>query len=1178
MRLGEEYELVLGLGLLTWQTPSNQRVRRHLVVANATLEFEARLGKFTVRPNPDGANLRPELDMLDIEEQPARAEEAAKTGLANAEDDPWDKNCIEGVLKALVHSINTLGEYDDRLEPKTAQYSEKPIVEYSPALILRKRSIRGLTEVIKRIKKRIEDGDTIPPEFRDFAEISINDSHTHSEDKDAADIDFGGEIYFPKPFNEEQRRIIEKIRSSDGVLVQGPPGTGKSHTIANLICHLLATGKRILITAKTPRALKVLEGHLPEEIRPLCINLLGSGIEERKALESSVNSILQKNEDASLFENAQKGIQKGEDDLCRLREERAAITNRLRAIRESETHSQTIADGAYRGTAGQIARELKKDEKEYGWLTDEVPLDCEWPVSETELHELVNGLRVLTDEKKKELGQSWPRLGAIPNDQQFEFLVRQEREAAEQERDLSNGADTDFFQAISDLKEEAIHSIYDRLVQLSGEIHRIEAIPHNWIPDAIRDVSLGNCAIWRELTKVSEQTITDLRDIVEEADTTDISMPEDSNTKAVYEDALVIQNHLQSGGKLGWGPFRAEVVKPLKYIIKTVRVNGRKCNCLDNVGLLVDVLRVQIELGLAWGHWTGRSERPEGPYSLQFRTFVALTDTLRDVLSLEDKFNQCKKAFARRRIPVRPVWYEESSLQKLAQTCEYALARIRRIRAQDELKQVESSVARWTTINGTHAVTKELLEATRTRNTDGFAYTCTKIQELDRDKEFACWVEETLQTIRQVAPSLADSLSASCTNTVWDERIKMVPKAWRWAQGRTWLQVYIRKEDAPSLERRENQIEREIGKTIAHIASLKAWAFCVSRMKEGHRRHMENWRLMMSKITKSGRGKHDNWRRREAQRSLNECREAVPGWVMPLHRVWDTVDPSAGMFDVIIVDEASQCGFESIPLFYLGKKILIVGDDKQISPDSVGIPENAVHSLMDQFLYDFEFKASFGLQVSLFHHGKRLFGTQRIMLREHFRCMPEIIRFSNDLCYSDTPLIPLRQYGADRLEPIKHVYLDNGHREGDGNRVINRPEAEAVVKKIVEVCQDDKYREKTMGVIVLQGNAQGGLIERQLLESLGAEEMDRRRLICGDPYSFQGDERDIIFLSMVAAPNERIGAMARDTFERSFNVAASRARDQMWLFHSVTQNDLGDTCLRKRLLKHFEETRIQEIA
>ncbi|MFS6639219.1 hypothetical protein, partial [Staphylococcus aureus] len=67
---------------------------------------------------------------------------------------------------------------------------------------------------------------------------------------------------------------------------------------------------------------------------------------------------------------------------------------------------------------------------------------------------------------------------------------------------------------------------------------------------------------------------------------------------------------------------------------------------------------------------------------------------------------------------------------------------------------------------------------------------------------------------------------------------------------------------------------------------------------------------------------------------------------MPLHRVWDTVTPSSGMFDVVIVDEASKCGLEALPLLYLGKQILVVGDDKQISPDAVGINLESVHALM----------------------------------------------------------------------------------------------------------------------------------------------------------------------------------------------------------------------------------------
>jgi very-short-patch-repair endonuclease len=76
-----------------------------------------------------------------------------------------------------------------------------------------------------------------------------------------------------------------------------------------------------------------------------------------------------------------------------------------------------------------------------------------------------------------------------------------------------------------------------------------------------------------------------------------------------------------------------------------------------------------------------------------------------------------------------------------------------------------------------------------------------------------------------------------------------------------------------------------------------------------------------------------------------------------------------------------------------------------------------------------------------------------------------------------------------------------------------------------------------------------------------------------NPYSFQGDERDVIFLSMVAAPNQRIGTYASDADRRRFNVAASRAKEQMWLFHTPILNDLSQNCLRRRLLGFFIDPR-----
>lgn len=158
------------------------------------------------------------------------------------------------------------------------------------------------------------------------------------------------------------------------------------------------------------------------------------------------------------------------------------------------------------------------------------------------------------------------------------------------------------------------------------------------------------------------------------------------------------------------------------------------------------------------------------------------------------------------------------------------------------------------------------------------------------------------------------------------------------------------------------------------------------------------------------------------------------------------------------------------------------------------------------------------------------------------------------------------------------MFVNGGYREGSNNRTINRPEAEGIVTRIVEMCGDGRYDGKTMGVVVLQGEAQASLIENQLLERLGAEEMEHRHLVCGNPYSFQGDERDIMFLSLVAATNERIGPLTKAADERRFNVAASRARDQIILFHSVTCDDLSDSCLRRQLLDFFENTKPQQIA
>jgi hypothetical protein len=799
IRLGEEYELVLSFGLLTWKTPTGQRVCRHLIVANAFLEFEARLGKFTVRPIPDGAAVRSELDMLEIEERPARAEETANASLTEANDNPWAKDCVEGVMQALVHSISSQGEYSNTLEKKGVRASDKPVVEYAPALILRKRSAKGLTEALKKIRDSIKQGGEIPSEFADLAEIRPRyETKPEDEPHDPGDMNghLDDEIFFPKPSNDEQRRIVDRIRAASGLLVQGPPGTGKSHTIANLICHLLATGQRTLITAKTPRALQVLERLVPEELRPLCINLLGSGLEERRSLESSVGGILRKNEEWNEH-HAEQERTDSQEQLRNLREEQAKVNRRLLAIRESETHTQSVAEGSYKGTAARIAEAVNRDRGTYDWFTDAVPLNKPCPVSENNLLHLVTALRHFTPEKREELSLALPEVLPIP--ESFASLVQKEKRAAAEEKSSASGADERMVGLLSKSNPSSIEATRDALSKYRDVRRRLMASPHPWMIDALRDILGGNTSVWRELLRATNGATDEIESLVTLADSTSLVLPDNPNITVLYEDAWKLKTHMENGGKLGWGPFRAKVVKECIHIIKTVHINGRPCSALDEFSTLANVLHLRIEFEKVWGFWVGRAEKLQGPYSLQLHELKARCDAIEDALSLEELINKCRETIRHYPAIAEPVWSDEYQIDSLIASCHLALARHHKRLTTDEIQKIESLLSVVIANSNAHPVTGKILQAIRDRDVDRYSSGVGKMQSLTTERQRLQKVNEYVLKLNHHLPKLTHEMKQSPADSFWDERVQQIQRAWYWAQARYWIEDYIRQEDVPAL-------------------------------------------------------------------------------------------------------------------------------------------------------------------------------------------------------------------------------------------------------------------------------------------------------------------------------------------------------------------------------------------
>ncbi len=1168
-KLGEQYELIFCIGLLNWVTPNGHDAKRHIIVSKASLEFEPHLGKFTVKQAVDGDQIDIELDMLDVQDQPQNVRQLVEDGRKAIGANLWDRASIDPVLSSIANSLADSGQgeyHPDRIEPKQGSSTKKPSVEFAPALILRKRSMRGLELLLASMKEQIEAGKMIPNGFLDLCESL---SEKNGEQSTENSTDFGRavdeEIFFPLPANDEQRRIILTLDRQKGVLVQGPPGTGKSHTIANLICHLLATGKRVLVTAKSSRALKVLHDKLPSEIKPLCINLLGQGTEERESLEKSVTGILTRL-DRQEESNSGHRIQTLEGRIKANRKEKAAIDNKIMALRESETFTHNIANGRYSGTAAQIARDLRKNAEQYVWFTDTISPDDPLPLSQDEIKCLRRDIVGIDLETEKDLSLSLPDIEKDPEGKAVRVAFQQEAETKKKAEEGKERLNRQEGNALLHAGKEKIELLLQRLSDFTAARETIRQRPMPWIEKAVYDVLTDRDTPWKELLKLSVQHANDLHVLAAQVDAIDVSIPQDMDRKKILHDAKALKGHFESGGSEGVWIFKPKTVREHGDLIGKVKVDGLDCNTTDSLQKLINFLKVEQQLHYVWSLWSGKVERFDGPFPLQLAEIDELHEALESIINLYGKRDSTKEKLQQINGLRAPRWEDTASLNSLVEDCRVVLAQIDYLTINKKLVQLQNSLSDLATRNNSHPINGSISKAFQERETDKYCKLLEKVEELRKKSKDMSIKRQVIGKLAEKAPNLAGHLVRCNETHLWAERLDQLDKAWEWAQSSSWLDDFL-KADLDSFERHTKRLDEEIRNNLAELAAVKAWQFCFERMGEDHQRHLMSWQQSMKKLGK-GTGKHAPTHRKNAQQHLNKCKDAVPAWIMPLHRVYETVDAGAGIFDVIIVDESSQCGPEGLPLMYLGKRILVVGDDKQISPEAVGINREHVQQLMRTFLYDFTYADSFDVESSLFDHGRIRF-SNRISLREHFRCMPEIIRFSNDLCYRSDPLIPLRQYPPDRLEPLKAVYVQNGYREGTGSHVINRPEADALVDAIEKCFQDDRYQGMTMGVIVLQGEAQAYHIENQLLQRIGAEEMENRRLICGNPYSFQGDERDIIFLSMVAAPNERIGAMTKAAYQRKFNVAASRAKDQMWLFYSSTTNHLSEQCFRRRLLEHF---------
>ena len=1180
--LGESYEVVVAVGQLRWAASPSVEVNRHLVAVQTCIEFDTQKGVITVGPAAEGGKPRLEEDMLDLDERPAPdVLSALEQQVAGCDDDIWRNDQMIAALKSFVHSLDQgQGGYSDDLAP-IDRATPVPQVRWAPAIILRRRNDQGLLRVYGKILEDLKNRTDVPPGLTPLVEIGSNQRPVPQEAAAAATPAQTGapvadDLMFPLPFNDEQREIVQRLESQRGVVVQGPPGTGKSHTIANLVCHLLATGNRVLVTSHAPRALRVLKDKIPQAITNMCVVLLGNDRAALTELERSVHIITQR---LNAWNPRERGetIKELEEQLSALRNRATEVDREMRAVRESDTHRHPAMPGGYAGTLQSIAEMLRSQQGQYGWIapfiqgSEQEKLPENPGISNDEALDLLRGLRSVEAERRRDLQLELPATSDAVPPEELERLASEEKNAAaaaEQARAAAPADQPTLIPSDLDADESTLKELQEILERVLRQNAELENHRFQWVPRLARDIRSAQYEPWRvllEQTKLKLQAIRHHPDSISELEVIGMG---DLDIANVHADVELLCQHVKKGGKLrGW--FR--YVSPAKerlYIFREVRIGGKRIKSTETLKMLRAWTEVQSQLKALGLLWSDVAEAPIGAVMRRLPVWLERCSIIESAHEMHVLIQRAKDVFQRLPMIKPPVWHDAEQLQLLHKQLkvvilqkEYASKR----QAIDAL--AERAAARRSA--GVHPIARAIADGLRQRDIASYRAAHARLKELWAERENWARSEELLKKLAQPLPKLARALSDDAADLAWEERVGRLNEAWLWVKTDRWLKQQLDPKHFEYLQTERKSLQDQLQAAMVKLAAERAWHHCMTRMTPAEETYLKAWVQAIRNIG-AGTGKRANRFRKVARQTLDRCRSAIPAWIMPIHRLAETVSPGEDLFDVVIVDEASQSGPEALFLHYIAKKIIIVGDDKQIAPYNVGINRDDVELLRSRYIPDLPLTDYFDLDHSFFDQGYLRFGN-RIRLCEHFRCMPEIIQFSNNLCYSNEPLIPLRQFGDGRLEPVvvaRHVA--GGHMEGVSPNVMNRVEADAIVKQIAKLVADPAYRDKTMGVISLLGEKQARVIEEKLLAAIGPEEMERRRLVCGDAYSFQGDERHLMFLSLVAAadPERRLATLTQAADERRFNVAASRAQEQMWLFHSIMPDALAAKCLRRQLLEY----------
>lgn len=1166
-RESESVELILGDGKIIWNT-FDRSINHPVLLQRVNLKFDSDKPSFIIECD----ELKTELYTSMLRVIPSINQSLLPEIIEEGENDIYhiaDRENNIGFYKRLINVVDEKGKYIEKHENK----NNIPIIMHDPILFLRKRTL-GYSIFIDSIIEHIENnGDEEISDF--FSNMIGNHKETKTNNETLEVWNESGidkDVLLTLPANNEQLKIIKYLDNYGEVLVQGPPGTGKTHTIANLIGHLLSEGKSVLVTSHTEKALTVLKDKVYKDLQSLCMSVLNAS-SQKKEMDATLFEIAEKSTTMDIF-TCKKKIEElsiEREKLINLYKEKNKELIQIRSLdyKDIVLENETISPI-------EAAKFVNHGKDKYDYIpgtskNDTVGL----PLSTEELKELYKSNNLITNIEEEILSKDLPNLDNIWEIEDFNIKIEKH---LKYNNILQNKKSNIAFK--EEIKIQILEDLLNQVKKIKEDLSQLEDFQYAILSKNIKDKVY--IEFWQDVFQGYEDLMIYYQDYRKVLFDNEYNIPEEIKTEETLQTLKEIINY----NKEIPVNFINSILKPKWKTLRDSIKNNNKCiekiEDYKNAHKIID-------------------------YEIKRKALVnkinkLMKDTIKGFKLEEESFELGSEIFIER-VKVALIWYEDNWIKYINKAKDYIFEvdiydDLNYINVENPVKSMNQIIDNLFIIGLEEKINYvllyelndvfykyeeelceyeqcgkdfgNLLKAVKEKDKHKYDTFYNKIKAVYSKNEVFLLRTKLLEKIYDIAPEWANAIKSRegihGNNTISHN----IHLAWKWYQLNSQINR-INSYDLNTIQREIEKINRLLMENSRKLAYEKAWYHKIKNITDKQTQAIEGWRQTMKQLGK-GTGKRAPMLLKKARELMPLCQMAIPVWIMPLNKVAENFKPGENKFDVIIIDEASQANILALSALYLGKKIIIVGDDEQVSPSSVGIKANEINALIEQYLRDIPVNHLFNGETSVYDMAKTT-GFKSLMLTEHFRCLPEIIEFSNALSYN-RKIKPLRDDSNVSIKPAVVPYrVPEAYR--DSNKV-NKVEAEHIASLICACVEMEEYRDKTIGVISLLGEKQAYEIDKILQIKLEPKEYEKRRIQCGRPAQFQGDERDIVFLSVVDSPNEDGGPLwlvsesgRNDMYRKRYNVAASRAKDQMWVVYSLNPEiDLKPEDLRLKLIKH----------